>query len=200
MPNIINKVVYNGQTLIDLTQDTVTANDVLQGVTVHLADGTSVTGTMIATSTPTADTISKWDSNAQMNSTDMTSQEVEDFVDDLNLTAIQAVDYIVEQGTSGSWKYRKWNSGRYELTIRTSDSFAITNALGQTYYGNKSYDISGLGILSFNNVQVTGEVSGVYFGTKIDGLTTSTLQLSARASASTTVTILHNIYIDGTWK
>lgn len=132
--------------------------------------------------------------------TDMTSQEIEDFVDSLDTTAIHAVDYVVEQGTSGNWTYRKWNSGRYELMRRTSDSFAITNQLGQTYYGNKSFDISGLGILSFTNVQVTGEASGVYFGTKIEGLSASSLQLSARASSSTTVTILHNIYIVGTWK
>ena len=42
---------------------------------------------------------------------DMTSQEVEDFVDGLNYTGLNVVDYIVDQGTNGIWIYRKWNSG-----------------------------------------------------------------------------------------
>lgn len=41
----INKVIYGGTTLIDLTADTVTANDVLKGVTFHLPSGAVGTGT-----------------------------------------------------------------------------------------------------------------------------------------------------------
>jgi len=41
-----NKVVYNNITLIDLTSDTVTASNVLYGASLHLADGSSTTGTM----------------------------------------------------------------------------------------------------------------------------------------------------------
>ena len=41
-----NKVVYNGETLIDLTGDTVTdASHIMSGYIGHLADGTKVTGT-----------------------------------------------------------------------------------------------------------------------------------------------------------
>lgn len=48
MPNnpYVNKVVYNNNTLIDLTGDTVATTDVLYGASVHLADGSSATGTM----------------------------------------------------------------------------------------------------------------------------------------------------------
>ena len=42
----INKVVYESTTLIDLTADTVTASDMLSGVTAHDASGAVVTGTM----------------------------------------------------------------------------------------------------------------------------------------------------------
>lgn len=45
MPNTINKVIYGGQTLIDLTTDTVTAADVQSGVTFHLPSGATGTGT-----------------------------------------------------------------------------------------------------------------------------------------------------------
>ena len=44
MSNIINKVIYNGNTLIDLTGDTVEQNKVLSGYTFHYKDGTTKTG------------------------------------------------------------------------------------------------------------------------------------------------------------
>ena len=40
----INKVVYGGKTLIDLTGDTVTADKLLSGITAHRKDGQLVTG------------------------------------------------------------------------------------------------------------------------------------------------------------
>ena len=43
---VVNKVVYGNNTLIDLTGDTVAAGDVLSGKTFHKADGTAGTGTM----------------------------------------------------------------------------------------------------------------------------------------------------------
>lgn len=41
----INKVVYGGKTLIDLTGDTVTEDKVLEGFTTHDKSGASITGT-----------------------------------------------------------------------------------------------------------------------------------------------------------
>lgn len=41
----VNKVVYDGNTLIDLTQDQVQESDVLSGVTFHLPSGEQATGT-----------------------------------------------------------------------------------------------------------------------------------------------------------
>lgn len=40
----INKVVYGGKTLIDLTGDTVTEDKMLKGITAHGKDGEAVTG------------------------------------------------------------------------------------------------------------------------------------------------------------
>lgn len=39
-----NKIVFGGNTLIDLTSDTVTADSLLSGHTAHKADGTQVSG------------------------------------------------------------------------------------------------------------------------------------------------------------
>lgn len=41
----INKVVYGGNTLIDLTADTVTADNLMQGYTAHDNSGAIITGT-----------------------------------------------------------------------------------------------------------------------------------------------------------
>lgn len=40
----VNKIIYNGETLVDLTSDTVTADDLAAGVTATGADGKSVVG------------------------------------------------------------------------------------------------------------------------------------------------------------
>lgn len=40
----VNKVVYGGKTLIDLTGDTVTTDKLLKGITAHGKDGEVVTG------------------------------------------------------------------------------------------------------------------------------------------------------------
>lgn len=55
---LINKVIYAGQTLIDLTSDTVTANDLAYGVIAHDRSGAVITGV----STKDSDTT---DANAQ---------------------------------------------------------------------------------------------------------------------------------------
>ena len=41
----INKVIYGGRTLIDLTNDTITADKILSGYTAHAASGAPITGT-----------------------------------------------------------------------------------------------------------------------------------------------------------
>ena len=42
---VINKVIYDGDVLIDLTSDTITAADVINSKTFHLASGATATGT-----------------------------------------------------------------------------------------------------------------------------------------------------------
>lgn len=54
--NIINKVIYGGRTLIDLTSDTVTAANVLKDITFHLPSGATATGTCTYDSDTSADT------------------------------------------------------------------------------------------------------------------------------------------------
>ena len=46
MSNYISKVIYDGNTLIDLTEDTVTEESLLLGKTAHGADGKLIVGTL----------------------------------------------------------------------------------------------------------------------------------------------------------
>ena len=41
----INKVIYGSLTLIDLTNDTITPEQMYKGTTAHMADGSTTTGT-----------------------------------------------------------------------------------------------------------------------------------------------------------
>lgn len=43
----VNKVIYNEETLIDLTEDTVSASSLLSGVSAHSASGEAIVGTLI---------------------------------------------------------------------------------------------------------------------------------------------------------
>ena len=43
-------------------------------------------------------------------------------------------DFVVQQGTSGNWYYRKWNSGRAECWGNIPINTAITSSIGSLYY------------------------------------------------------------------
>lgn len=51
------------------------------------------------------------------------------------------VDYVTSSGTSGSWWYRKWKSGRAECGIdyKSFGSVTIQTAYGDLYKANKSF-------------------------------------------------------------
>lgn len=84
------------------------------------------------TDIPTANTISKFDSSACMNSTDMTTAEVTSFVNGLNVRGISAADYVIEEGVNGDVSYRKWQSGIAECWLRTTQDVAFAQ------YGSSS--------------------------------------------------------------
>ena len=50
-------------------------------------------------------------------------------------------DYVVEQGTSGIWTYRKWNSGVAECWGKTTGNWSV-NTSSAAYGGYRSTNIS----------------------------------------------------------
>lgn len=56
-------------------------------------------------------------------------------VDDATGKGVPTVDFVVEQGTSGIWVYRKWASGIAECWGYDEITEALQNVSGGMYYG-----------------------------------------------------------------
>ena len=126
----VSKVVYGSNTLIDLTGDTVTAADLMQGKTAHGADGEAIVGTYVP-STETA--ILAWTNpspTATFTGRDVTLSEA--FANGTTPTA-KGLKIIYKRTTSAS-------AAQYELEIRFGSD--LTNYI----YGNSV----ALYALSFN--------------------------------------------------
>lgn len=109
-------------------------------------------------------------------------------------------DFVIEQGQTGFWLYQKWYKGILLAWGAYSVSVAMTNAIQNTYYGNASTNISALGLVHIDCIQVTGQSSGSFFGSKIESASTTSITISDRSSASVTATVNHHIAIQGRWK
>lgn len=46
---------------------------------------------------------------------------------------LEVADYIVEQGTSGSWTYRKWNNGRAECWVKQNISVNFSTQIASNF-------------------------------------------------------------------
>lgn len=57
-----------------------------------------------------------------------------DIVGDFVLNGLRVADFVIEQGTSGFWFYRKWNSGRIDLSGHFEASVSGGTAIGGMYY------------------------------------------------------------------
>lgn len=175
----------------------------VSGTNIKTINNTSILGSgdisvaASGTSTPTADTVAEFDSDAHMNSTDMTSQEVQGFVDDLDLPSIQMADYIVEEGSSGAWSWVKYKSGRFEAW-RDSTAGA-TGTLTQISSSNIWYSapaettFPSIGIQSIKLCEVSCAPSANYLlSMGVNRVTTSSCYpFYIRYGSSTPVTDIH---------
>lgn len=117
-----------------------------------------------------------------------------------------AADYIVEQGVSGIWTYRKWSSGVSECWgDKICGDIAVTSAWGALFEGSNMGGIaypSGLFVSQpafFPSAQTTKY--GIC-GIEIDGgdkITTPNLYL-LRATAQTVQGVYLSLYAKGRWK
>lgn len=145
----INKVIFGGNTLIDLTGDTVTRADVQSGKTFHLKDGSTTTGT------------NNWDAYTQ----------------DANATAAEILAtktaYVNKNKITGTMP----NIGTTTLTISTTNEVTIPQ--GYHDGGGKAViDATELGKLIGSNIKngvtILG-VQGTLTGSEMVSVTTKTV-------------------------
>ena len=205
----IQKNSTNVATFTANASSNVTANITVPTDTGDLTNGAGyITG---GTPIPTADSVAEFDGDAHMNSTDMTSQEVSDFVDSLDAQGANLADYVVEQGTSGIWTYRKWNSGIAECWGSvTKNNHHIDRAWGSWYVSasgtaNEFYANypSGLFVEAPNemvNVNSYGSAIPLMAGTEGTTKDHTGHYALARGTASIDYNAIFAFYSIGRWK
>lgn len=90
-------------------------------------------------------------------------------------------DYVVSQGTSGIWKYRKWNSGIAECWGIGTCNVTTWTMWGSMYYGAgyTSYNypsglFNAIPVLVASGGTTTGIASGDIFGAGFSGASSAT--------------------------
>lgn len=118
-------------------------------------------------------------------------------------------DYIVEQGTSGIWTYRKWNSGIAECWGTYGESIAISKTWGSMYYSDSltprinyplTFTSRPIENITFRGNSVAGwlycEGGGYSLNT-----TTQTAQYGVcRPTSIGAATLTFDYYVVGRWK
>lgn len=110
-------------------------------------------------------------------------------------------DCIVEQGTSGEWKYRKWDSGIAEAwTLASNGSTAMTTEEGYGYYAPaKTYTFPSI-FTTIKSVVTLADLSGALGGFVSSNITATSLTGYFWATRSVTKNTFLNIEVKGTWK
>lgn len=109
------------------------------------------------------------------------------------------VDYVVEEGTSGSWTYRKWHSGYAECYGVYSDTSSTAYAsAGVGYY--RTFNVSLPDVFtSIDNPQVTARTGNVG-GTTLLNVSITTISVLVFSTTTTGRPIDIYINIKGRWK
>lgn len=109
-------------------------------------------------------------------------------------------DYVIEEGTSGIWQYRKWNSGLMEAWTPDRNTFTVTpvEVLGG-YYGT-----TPISVPSGFKSRPTGFASG-YLGSGVgfalvSRSTITQVNVGILSNANNTTMTIESLYIYGKWK
>lgn len=118
------------------------------------------------------------------------------------LDALKA-DYIVEQGTSGIWTYRKWNSGIAECWGKEAKVTPVTTAWGNGYVSSQlstSFP-SGLFVNApITNMYVSGGYSGIISNSNSPPTASSVAYAIFRPAQCASQTFYAHVHAVGTWK
>lgn len=113
-------------------------------------------------------------------------------------------DYVTEEGTSGNWTYRKWNSGKAECwQLFSAGSKAMTSQDGSAYYAAQTtYNFPTSFFKSGTTpvLNVSAHLSGSLGGFMMDYLDNTAFKGYYWATKSITKTCYLNAYAIGLWK
>lgn len=141
-------------------------------------------------------------------SEDMTDEQIQAFINSVEYNLQNQVDYIVEQGTSGIWTYRKWNSGIAECWGTYSWTVTSWSAWGNLYESNNSYVNYPTGLFSSKPiVQIVPNCDNGAIGaasvevwTGHTAIRTPNFNFIRGNTGTTNTTGAVNIYARGNWK
>ena len=116
-----------------------------------------------------------------MSSEAITRNDLKNILNEVLPSEPVEADYVVEQGTSGIWTYRKWKSGIAECWGTQSGTTTLNTQWGSTY-------ISGVISINFPTLFVSDPVISV-FNTKT-GQSTTVIGTSVLSSSSCVVQLM----------
>ena len=110
-------------------------------------------------------------------------------------------DYIVEQGTSGIWTYKKWNGGIVEVWAKVSTKQAIATALGNVYRAPNAVTTNFPFTITEPKVHLASQ-SGVVNGAYIAELSNTSFSWYPIKYGKDSTSQVRTIaaYVNGKWK
>lgn len=120
------------------------------------------------------------------------------------ITNLGINDYVVAQGTSGGWRYRKWNSGIAECFL--SSEVVPSSGAGEKYHSvnlpfefyNNSYHVSVTGVKAANQNYAHDFLLGD--SSSNDGRTTTSIMFHFHYTLATPYSVGFTIFVMGRWK
>ena len=117
-----------------------------------------------------------------------TIEQMQSDIDDLKK------DYIVDENTSGSWQYRKWNSGKREAWFQGNITCSATESTGSIYRSTYSLSIpSGIFSAAPKISMDIDQNAATVFG--INGTASSSTAIAGRVFRSTTSTSTYTLTV-----
>ena len=187
------------------------SNIVLTGV-VHKLNGASVLEAKVQPETMTLKQVIPFNQQQTAKLTEM-ANTLNDSLADTNadVATLQSHDYIVEQGTSGIWAYRKWNSGVSECWGTASGNITMSTlgsqyGIGGLFYNataGSDWDISfPTSLFNATPVATATANTGVNTLVTLNSLSSSGFlpRFWTAFTQSSTVTMNLKIHAIGRWK
>lgn len=108
--------------------------------------------------------------------------------------------YVVEEGATNDWIYRKWSDGTAECWKKISLSSGSFTATGNVYYRSASgYSFPSNLFNAAPAVEVNADMGNVGSASALN-ITSSSFSIYTLSAVSTARTVSFSVYAIGTWK